>query len=206
MSVTRYEFNCPNCNQHIIIDHIQTFTPLEIQTICNQCYFPLSFYPQQNETKIRAKTKRKTAFLIHSAKDNDKYPLDWFRPLVELYGVSTRIIEEDARTQPDWLQKSIDGIKSSDCTLVFLTKRYKYYKKDGTLGWKAPDKCYNEIAMAFALGTVLGGKQMFALVENDVDPGNVLEARAWCYRMERQDKTVKSDMKFFDKLDKYTGV
>ena len=206
MSLAHYEFDCPNCHQHLPIDQIETYTPYEIQTVCVQCYLPLSFYPEQNVAKIRTKPIGKTAFLIHSAEEEDKDVLDWLRSVVNLYGVSTRIIEEDRRTQPDWLQKSIDGIRSSQFVLVLLTKRYQYYREDGSLGWKAPDKCYDEIAMAFALGTILGGKEMFALVENDVDAGKVLPERAWYYRIDRQPKGVKADIEFFLKLDEYTGI
>jgi hypothetical protein len=206
MSLKHYEFDCPNCSKHLTIEEIETTIPYEIPTSCYQCYFTLTFYPQQNVAKIRVKPVRKTAFLIHSAKGEDKNLLDWFRPLMDLYGVSTRIIEEDRRTQPDWLQKSIDGIRTTNFVLVLLTKRYQYYKEDLSIGWKAPDKCYDEIAMAFALGTVYGGRQIFALVENEVDPGNVLQARAWCYRFHRQQETIKVDYEFFIELDKFTGL
>lgn len=206
MSVAHYEFDCAYCNRHLTIEQIETYMVSEIRTICDRCYLPLSFYPQDNKTKIRQKSIRKTAFLIHSAKGEDKVLINWLRTMTQVYGVTTHVIEEDRRTEPDWLQKSIDGIRSSDFILVFLTKRYQYYRDDKSLGWKAPDKCYDEIAMAFALGTMLGGKEMFALVEEDVSPGNVLEARAWCYRFKREDNSLKTDTEFFVKLDDFTGI
>lgn len=137
--------------------------------------------------------------MIHSSKLGEKELLDWFRDLLTLYGVNTFIIEEDPRSV-DWLQKSLDGITSADFVLVFITKRYQFTDEQGQIvGWKAPDKCYDEIAISFALR-----KDIYALVEKDVDPGRVLETRAWCYRFEREPK-FKADIDFFKVIETYLG-
>lgn len=206
MSWVRHEFKCPNCDSNVILNYVETYPLLSIETICDHCYFPLAFDPIKKEIKIRRKPIQKRAFLIHSAKKEDESLLKWFRGIVDLYGVSTHIIEEDRRSQPDWLQKSIDGIRSTEFVLVLLTKRYQYRDESGLLRWKGPDKCYDEIAMSFALGTVLGGRDIFALVEKDVDPGRVLEARAWYYTLEREYQKFGIDIEFFLKLDEYTGI
>ena len=101
----------------------------------------------------------------------------------------------------DWLQKSLDGITSADFILVFLTKRYQFTDEKGQIaGWKAPDKCYDEIAISFALR-----KDILALVEKGVDPGRVLETRAWCYRFEKEPK-FKAGTEFFKFLVSYLGA
>jgi len=206
MSKAYYEFTCPNCKNSLTLEQVQTWAPLEVKTICNQCYFPLRFYPERGEADIRIEYIRKTAFLIHSAKKEEKNLLDWFRYVVGLYGVSTHIIEEDPRSQPDWLQKSLDGIRSSQFIFVLLTKRCQYTDPESELlKWKAPDKCYDEIAMAFALGTMLGGRDIFALVEKGVDPGRVLEARAWYYILDREYEPFQVEIEFFHKIDAYMG-
>lgn len=205
-SKVRYDFVCPDCDSKLTLERIETSTPLSIKTICCECYYPLIFSPMassEQQTKIRAEYIRKTAFLIHSAKAEDKNLLDWFRTVVKLYGVSTAIIEEDRRSHLDWLQKSIDGIKSAHFVLVLLTKRYQSTDEAGLSIWKAPDKCYDEIAMSFALATTLGGKDILALIEKDVDPGRVLETRAWSYKFDRSSKKLKIDLEFFQTLDRY---
>ncbi len=72
-------------------------------------------------------------------------------------------------------------------------------EKGQIAGWKAPDKCYDEIAMSFALG-----KNILSLVEKGVDFGRVLENRMWCHRFEREPK-FKADTGFFANLDFYAG-
>lgn len=199
MSKMHYEFSCPNCGYELKIEFISRYVPYTIKTICEKCYHPLSFHPKEKVAEIRMELLRKTAFLIHSAKPEDKTLLDWLRGVLVLYGISTKIIEEDPRSV-DWLQKSLDGINSTQFVLVFLTKRYQYMNESGRLiGWKAPDKCYDEIAISFALG-----KDIYALGEKQVDLGRVLETRAWCYRFER-DHEAHIDIEFFAKLDSYVG-
>lgn len=175
MSKHILEFTCPNCSTNLRYEEIALQLPTFFPTRCVHCYYPLNFYPKENRIEFRIEKTKKTAFLIHSSKHEEKTLLDWFRAVLNLYGVSTRIIEEDHRPV-DWLQKSLDGISSSDFVLAFLTKRYQFTNESGKQGWKAPDKCYEEIAISFALR-----KDIYALVEDEVDSGNVLTTRAWCY-------------------------
>lgn len=104
----------------------------------------------------------------------------------------------------DWLQKSIDAIRNTDFAISFLTKRYQFTDEKGQNGWKAPDKCYDEIAMSFALQ-----KDLFALVEKETDSGRVLEDRAWCYQFEkiptRGGAPITADTEFFTRLDSYVN-
>ncbi|MCJ7559720.1 toll/interleukin-1 receptor domain-containing protein [Candidatus Bathyarchaeota archaeon] len=160
----------------------------------------MTFKPSTNISEIRIEQLRKSAFLIHSSKEEEKDLLNWFRILLQLYGVSTLIIEEDSRSNVDWLQKSLDGIEHTNFVLAFLTKRYQFLDDNGQArGWKAPDKCYDEIAIAFARK-----RDLFALVEKSVDPGMVLEQRAWCYEFHRE-PSVQIDIKLFQQLDSYMG-
>ena len=194
-----YEALCANCSAKNRFELLLRREPPEIRVVCHECSYLNTYNTRKKAMKLCVDPIVKKAFLIHSSKPKERELLDQFRELVKTYGVNTFIIEEDPRSV-DWLQKSLDGITSSDFVLAFLTKRYQFTDEKGSIaGWKAPDKCYDEIAMAFALR-----KDILALVEKDVDPGKVLETRAWCYRFEREPK-FKAGTKFFLFLDKYLG-
>ena len=195
-----YKMRCPNCSTENQATFLTSYEPLSVVLVCYQCSCPMKYNPREKTVELRvAPTMTKKAFLIHSAKPEERKLLAQFRDLLTLYGVKSFVIEEDPRSV-DWLQKSLDGITSSDFVVVFLTKRYQFTDEKGSVaGWKAPDKCYDEIAISFALR-----KDILALVEKDVDPGRVLEMRAWCYRFEREPK-FKADPAFFIFLDEYLG-
>lgn len=180
MSKRTYTIKCPNCSENFEVTSIDLEVPDFFWTWCTSCYYPVDFFPIKGQSKIRQSKIFKNAFLIHSSGVDEKKILEWFIGLLKLYGLETHIIETDPRPV-DWLQKSLDGIRSADFVIAFLTKRYQFLDKSGKIsGWKAPDKCYEEIAISFALQ-----KQICALVEEEVDPGNVLETRAWCYKFKR---------------------
>lgn len=205
MSKHKFAFICPNCTRNLEFEYIALEMPQTIKGFCTICYYPLVFYPSGSRCEIRTEPPKKVAFLIHSSKPEEKELLSWFRALLGLYGVQTRVIEEDPRSV-DWLQKSLDGINASDFVISFLTKRYQYANESGVIqGWKAPDKCYEEIAIGFALR-----KDLYALVEKDVESGNVLQTRAWCYPFEKKAKPagtpIEADSKFFQELDNYLGI
>jgi DNA-directed RNA polymerase subunit RPC12/RpoP len=204
MSKRSFTYVCPNCSTPLEFDYVALELPETLRgAACPLCYYPQTFYPRENRAEIRTQEITKVAFLIHSSKPEEKDLLDWFRAILKLYGVDTRIIEEDPRSV-DWLQKSLDGINSTNFAISFLTKRYQYTDESGVIqGWKAPDKCYEEIAIAFSLH-----KDLFALVEKDVAPGNVLQTRAWCYPFEkngRKNAPIKADREFFVALDNYVN-
>lgn len=192
----QYTVLCPNCSNEGSVSYFWQHEHPNFLAVCGKCSFPLVFDTKKKTAEIRVEPIKKRAFLIHSSKPNEKKLLNWFRELVKLYGVSTNIIEEDPRSI-DWLQKSLEGITSADFVLVFLTRRYQFTDESGKIGWKAPDKCYDEIAMAFA-----SHKDIFALVEKEVDSGRVLDTRAWCYRFEREPE-LEADANFFIRIDKY---
>jgi hypothetical protein len=205
MSKREYHYACPNCSTPLIATRIDLEIPKEFNChACPKCFYPQKYYSSENRAEIRIEKIKKTAFLIHSSKPEEKELLSWFRALLKLYGIGTRIIEEDPRSI-DWLQKSLDGINSTDFVISFLTKRYQYANEVGAIqGWKAPDKCYDEIAIAFALH-----KDLFALVEKDVAAGNVLATRAWCYSFEKKvegDIPIGADQQFFVVLDDYVNL
>jgi hypothetical protein len=183
-----------------LIHAIDLEAPTKFTTWCNGCYYPIRVYPTEKRSEIVIREIVKRAFLIHSSEKKEKIILDYFRALLKLYGVETLIIETDPRPV-DWLQKSLDGIKNGDFVIAFLTKRYQFANDSGAIsGWKAPDKCYDEIAIAFALE-----KQILALVEEEVEPGNVLSTRAWCYGFARNEPSkgacpIKIDTDFFTQL------
>jgi hypothetical protein len=55
--------------------------------------------------------------------------------------------------------------------------------------------------MSFALG-----RKLFALIEEDVDCGRVLEERHWCHRFDRKATNgppIHADLRFFIRLDIY---
>jgi hypothetical protein len=136
---------------------------------------------KQNIAEIRSETPHKKTFLMHISKREEKAILDWFRFLLKLYGVSTILLEENTRVRVDWLQRSLDAIRTTDFVIVFLTKRYQFtYERGKIVGWKAPDKCCDEIAMSFA-----SSKDLFAIVEKEVGSGRVLQDRACCYQFSR---------------------
>ena len=194
-----YEFLCPNCSAEGTFNIFMTQEPVTVKIVCHMCCYPIIYKPREKTSEILVVPIKKKAFLIHSSKPGEKSFLKWFRELVGLFGVNTFVIEEDPRSV-DWLQKSLDGINSADFVLVFLTKRYQFTDEKGQIaGWKAPDKCYDEIAMSFARR-----KDILALVEKEVDPGRVLETRAWCYRFDREPK-FKADPEFFKFLATYLG-
>jgi hypothetical protein len=204
MSRKHHEAICPNCSKTIGMDYVAQEVPEFVYSLCPFCYYPLKGVPQENRAEIRIEPVKKIAFLIHSSKREEKYILDWFRYLVGFYGVKTQIIEEDHRSV-DWLQKSLDGIKSSNFVLALLTRRYQYADEKGVIsGWRAPDKCYDEIAISFALN-----KDLYALVEHSVDSGNVLNSRAWCYGFEKKtafqktESPIVADRDFFRVLDQH---
>jgi hypothetical protein len=180
MSKHIVQFTCPNCSAEGVVETIYLELPKTFKTWCGTCYYPLNIFPRENRAEIFMSDIVSSAFLIHSSNKREKKMLDYFRALLKLYGVDTFIIESDPRPV-DWLQKSLDGIKNSDFVISFLTKRCRFTDELGKIvGWKAPDKCYEEIAIAFALE-----KRILALVEREVDPGNVLSTRAWCFGFER---------------------
>lgn len=191
-----YAVPCLNCSYKGSVDFFWQHEHPRFNVVCGGCNFPLVFDTKKKTAEIRVASTKKKAFLIHSSKPKEKKLLNWFRELMKLYGVSTNIIEEDPRSI-DWLQKSLEGISSADFVLAFLTKRYQFTDETGKMGWKAPDKCYDEIAMAFA-----SHKDIFALVENEVDSGRVLDTRAWCYRFERKPE-LKADPDFFLRIAEY---
>ncbi len=208
MSKRTFNFDCPNRLNHNAITSIDLEIPNYLVTWCFHCYYPMKLYPKENTVEIYQYELNKTAFLIHSSNKNEKRILDYFRSLLKLWGVSTFIIENDARPV-DWLQKSLDGITKADFVISFLTKRYQYTDEEGKIvGWKAPDKCYDEIAIAFALN-----KQIIALVEKEVDSGNVLNTRAWCFQFHRVNEQtleppspIMIEFDFFDQLFRVIGL
>ncbi len=192
MSKQEFKVICPNCKKKMKLSSIYLELPQRVHTTCGACYYPLIHYPKKQETEIAFYDAHKFAFLIHSSDKSEKNLLDYFRQLLKMYGIETFIIENDNRSV-DWLQKSLDGIKKADLVIAFLTKRYQFCDVSGNVtGWKAPDKCYEEVAISFALQ-----KEILALVEKDVEMGNILETRAWCYRFERGEET-KSYFKDID--------
>ena len=205
MSKRTCEISCPNCSKEFSVTRIDLEIPKSIITWCSHCYYPLRVYPKEHRFEIRMKGIKKNAFLIHSSDAGEKRILTWFRGLLRLHGLETHVIESDSRPI-DWLQKSLEGIRSVDFVIALLTKRYQFTGNSGKIrGWKAPDKCYEEIAMAFALQ-----KPICALVEEEVDPGNVLKTRAWCYKFRRNaDKTaptpIDADNDFFEQLLMLSG-
>jgi len=202
MSTQNFRFNCPNCGTEL---EISLFTPVSdvFSFTCQHCYYPLNLYPLQNVAEMRREPVRKNAFLIHSSKKEDAPLVSQVAFLLLLHGVNTIKIEDDPRTERDWLQKSIDGIRNSNFVIAVLVRRYPFTDESGKFLYKGPDKCYDEIAMAFALGTIWGHKDMFGLVEEGVDPGRVLEQRAWCHSFTRGYDKLRIDSEFFDKLDGY---
>lgn len=195
-----YKVDCPNCSTENRADFLLSRESPTVMIVCYECSYPMSYNTREKTVEIPVIPIKKKAFLIHSSKSGEKELLAEFRELIRLYGVNTFVIEEDPRSV-DWLQKSLDGITSSDFVLVFLTKRYQFTDEKGSIaGWKAPDKCYDEIAISFALR-----KDILALVEKEVDPGKVLDTRAWCYRFEREPK-LKCGTDFFLFLAKYMGI
>jgi hypothetical protein len=185
MPKIKFDYCCPNCKHIGFLTAILPVKPMSIDSWCGICYYPISIDIKENATEIQGIGISKNAFLIHSSDKKDKDILDYLMVLLKLHGVETFVIEDDARSV-DWLEKSLDGISNKDFVIAFLTKRYQYSDASGKItGWKAPDKCYEEIAIAFALR-----KKIIALVENDVDPGNVLKTRAWCYSFSRTDKQI----------------
>jgi hypothetical protein len=202
MSKHTFKFTCPNCSAVLELDDIALELPPFYKTLCIFCYYPLILYPRENRAEFSIEERKKTAFLVHSSKSEEKTLLGWFRALMNLYGTATRVIEEDHRSV-DWLQKSLDGIKSADFVLAFLTKRYQFMDEAGKIqGWKAPDKCYEEIAISFALN-----KDIYALVENEVDSGNVLKTRAWCYQFKKKSSPtttpIEAEVEFFRVFSNY---
>lgn len=194
-------FDCPRCHQRVDYRFFEESYPVKL--ICFHCYQPLIRRRKTGSVKKRREQISKTAFLIHSSKTEDRHALRWVREIFRFYGVKTSIVEEDTRAL-DWLQKSKEGIDQNDFVVVLLTKRYQYQDDSGQLKWKGPDKCYDEIAMAFALE-----RQVIALVEKDVDPGRVLERVAWCYFFERGDDgaiaSIEDGQELFQKLDQDLG-
>lgn len=202
-----HEAICPNCNRQLKMDYVALEVPESLSSFCPFCYYPLKSFPRENRAEIRLERIKKTAFLIHSSKQEEKNLLDWFKSVIQLYGVRTHVIEEDHRSV-DWLQKSLDGIRSSDFALAFLTKRYQYANETGVVsGWKAPDKCYDEVAISFA-----HNKDLYALIEDGVDSGNVLASRAWCYNfgkktaVEGSEAPIVANSEFFQVLDNYVNL
>lgn len=206
MSKREFEFTCPNCSTSNKVKGIFLENPKVLSTWCTTCYYPVDIYPSENISRISISEIQKRAFLIHSSDRSEKQILDYFRALLKLYGIETFIIETDPRPV-DWLQKSLDGIKNADFVIAFLTKRYQFANESGNLrGWKAPDKCYDEIAIAFALQ-----KQILALVEKEVDSGNVLNTRAWCYEFSRTETNqgkspIVIDGGFFAQMLSFLGI
>jgi hypothetical protein len=208
MSKHTISFSCPNCNSPLRIELILQDAKVQMMdafaTHCSSCYHPLIYYPKQNRAEIRIEKPSKKAFLIHSSKREDKAELDWLRTLLKLYGILTIVIEDDKRAKVDWLQKSLDGIRKTDFVIAFLTKRYQFTNEQHKYVWKAPDKCYDEITMSFTMD-----RTIFALVENETDPGRVLEDRAWFYLFSKQPTTagapITADIEFFDSLDRYVN-
>jgi len=195
-----YRLCCPNCSAESTFSVLQQHEPLTVRAICGDCCYPAIYNTQKKTLELLPEPVKKKAFLIHSAKPGERNILVGFRELLRLYGVNTFVIEEDPRSV-DWLQKSLDGITSSDFVLAFLTKRHQFLDEKGSIvGWKAPDKCYDEIAISFALH-----KDILALVEKEVDPGRVLETRSWCYRFEKELK-FRADPDFFVFLVSYLGI
>lgn len=204
MSKHKFTYVCPNCSKSLSVDYVGLELPKVFRVhACPFCYYPRTYYPSENRCEIRTEPIKRVAFLIHSSKSEEKQLLEWFRALLRLYGVETRVIEEDPRSV-DWLEKSLDGINATNFVISFLTKRYQYANESGVIqGWKAPDKCYEEIAIAFALH-----KDLFALVEKDVAAGNVLQTRAWCYPFEKKTRgntPIEADRQFFIVLDDYVN-
>jgi len=191
-------FNCPYCHKRIRYEVVEETYPVKM--ICYYCYKPVIQYKKSQPIKRRKETISRTAFLIHSSKSEDNYLLNLVRRIFRLYGVSTYIVEEDSRAM-DFLQKSKDGIEQTDFVVVLLTKRYKY-KDLGQWKWKGPDKCYDEIAMSY-----MRGKDIFALIEKDVDPGRVLERVAWYKIFKRIGKNIEIEngYELFQTLDTYLG-
>jgi hypothetical protein len=200
MSKREFRFTCPNCSVAGSVKGIFLEVPESFFTWCQTCYYPLDIYPIEERSEIAKQKIEKRAFLIHSSDKKEKSILDYFRALLKLYGIETFIIETDTRPV-DWLQKSLDGINNADFVIAFLTKRYQFANDLGEIsGWKAPDKCYEEIAIAFALQ-----KRILALVESEVESGNVLSTRAWCYgftrtECEKGSCPIKIDSEFFTQL------
>src|SRR3989304_2119089 len=200
MTKRSYQLCCPNCSRNFNITSIELEAPKKMPTWCFYCYYPLNFYPIEKRVEIAINEITKNAFLIHSSEAGEKELLDWFIALLRLYGVQTHIIETDPRPV-DWLQKSLDGILAADFAIALLTKRYQFLGESGEIkGWKAPDKCYDEIAISFALQ-----KPICVLVEKDVDSGNVLNTRAWCYKFTKNadiepPAPIKADIDFFQQL------
>lgn len=202
MSTETFRFTCPNCKTALEVN-LFTPVPIALRFTCYDCCYPLYLYPLQNTVEIRREPVRKNAFLIHSSKKEDEPFVSQIAFLLMLYGVQTVKIEDDPRTERDWLQKSIDGIRDSHFAIAVLFKRYQFIDESGRFQYKAPDKCYDEIAMAFALGTIWGHKDILGLVEENVDPGRILEQRTWCHSFTRDNRQLKIDSEFFVKLDSY---
>ena len=205
MSLKKFSFSCPNCSNLVEFEGVYLEIPPSIQTWCVHCYYPIEFYTVSNTANFVVRAERKNAFLINSADKKEKHILDYFASLLSLHGISSFMIESDTRPV-DWLQKSLDGIRDKDLVVAFLTRRYQYTNTAGIIcGWKAPDKCYDEIAIAFALQ-----KPILALVENEVDPGNVLSSRAWCFSFSRllgnKSKPLDIEFDFFHQLMSLTGT
>ena len=123
MSRQTIAFQCPNCKSDFSLDLVVLKLPKEIATHCQSCYFPLLYNVDKENAEIRMEKISKKAFLIHSSKREDKNLLNWFRSLLKLYGILTVIIEEDTRVKVDWLQKSLDAIRTTNFVIPFLTKR-----------------------------------------------------------------------------------
>ncbi len=204
----KYELRyvCPNCDFLLDFEMMVQQIPDEFINYCPSCYFPHHYNVKEKKAKVRIQNLHKRAFLIHSSKREDKYTIDWLKLLLKQFGISSALIEQDVRVKVDWLQKSVDAIKNSDFVIAFLTKRYQYTNESREIvGWKAPDKCYDEVAMSFAMQ-----KDLFGLIEKGVDSGRVLEARAWCYQFEMIPSKnglfqLKADLDFFKRLDVYVN-
>ena len=169
---------------------------------CRACYKPVILDGAGQPVRRRREAITKTAFLIHSSRAEDRHVLVWVRHILNLYGVSTVIVEEDARPL-DFLEKSRHAVDENELVVALLTKRYRYEDEASReMKWKGSDKCYDEIAMSF-----MRSREMFAFVEEGVDPGRILE-RVWWYAVFRRrgrNLTIENGQDLFQRLELYTG-
>ena len=150
------------------------------------------------ELQLSFEQPKKKAFLIHSSKPEEKPLLYWFMSLLCYYGTIAVIIDPNPQVKADLLKKSLDAIADTNFVISFLTSRYQCTDETGKIIFKAPDKCYDEIAMSYAKG-----KEHFALVEENVDSGRVLHDRTWVYRFKKtptKNAPITADTDFFKKL------
>lgn len=151
-----------------------------MESFCPICFKPIEYNPISKIVYQRTPQTWYTAFYSHSFDKNDKETVNFFKKVLNAWGVKLLMLEYDVRPL-NWVSRVEQLINQSEFIFALVTKRHPIETKDERY-WKGPDTVQDEITLSYKMN-----KPVLALVEKDVRVSGITPQITYYYHFERDE-------------------